>query len=417
MIPLILLAALLGAPLFCVFGALALWSYGRLDLDPSIIISELSRLSTMPLLRALPMFSLAGYVLGASGAPQRLLQVARAFSGWVPGGVAVAGLIACVLMTSFTGASGMMLVALGGVLLPMLTREGYRERFALGLLTSGGNVGVLFAPSIPVILFSIIAQPFAPGLTAERLYRAALIPGLLTLTLLTAWTIAASRYQEIQRHPFSWRELARAAWAARWELPLPVVVLGSIYLGLLAVSEAAVLTAAYVLVVEVVIQREISLRRLATLMRDSAALVGGVMVILGLGMALTNAVVDQHIPEKVVEWAGNTFAHPVWFLLALNGVLLVTGCLMDIYTATIVLVPLLLPLAERFGISPIHLGVIFLANLEIGYSTPPVGMNLFIAALRLNQPLLRLARASLPWLAWLIAALLLITYVPSLSVR
>lgn len=412
---LIAAAALLGAPLFAVFGAAALAAYQAIQLDPSIVISELARLATMPLLRALPMFALAGYLLSACRASERLLHLARAALGWMPGGLAVGSLIACTLMTSFTGASGMMLVAIGGILLPMLLSEGYRERFSLGLITSGGNAGVLFAPSLPVILFAVIANPLASEITVDRLYKAALIPGLVSVGALSSWAMLAGHLQRLPRHPFSWRRLGRAAWAARWEIPLPVVVLGGIYTGRLAVSEAAVMTAAYVLIVEVIIQREIPLRRLAGLLRDSVLLVGGVLVILGMGMALTNMLVDQQIPARVVDWAGRAFAHPVLFLMALNLFLLVVGCLMDIYTSIIVFVPLLIPLGLRFGVHPVHLGVIFLANLEIGYSTPPVGMNLFIAALRFDRPLLKLARASLPFLAVLLAVLLLITYVPPLS--
>ena len=412
---LIAAAALLGAPLFAIFGALALGFYHSIQLDPSIVVSELARLATMPLLRALPMFALAGYILAASRASERLLEVSRAAFGWMPGGLALVSMIACTLLTAFTGASGVTIVALGGLLLPALKSDGYSERFSLGLVTSGGNMGVLFAPSLPLILFAVIANPIASEVTIDRLFLAALLPGLVTLAALGAFGVATGLRQRVARQPFRWRGLARALWAARWEAPLPVVVLGGIYSGKIAVSEAAVLTAAYTLIVETFIQREVSLKRLAGVIRDSTMLVGGVLVILGLGMAITNFLVDQDVPARLVEWAGHTFHHPVVFLIALNIFLLIVGCLMDVYTAIIVFVPMLIPLGLQFGVHPVHLGVIFLANLAIGYSTPPVGMNLFIAAIRFDRPLLKLAVASLPFLAVLLAVLLLITYMPALS--
>ena len=412
---LLALAALLGAPLFAIFGGAALAAYRDAGLDASIIISELASLATMPLLRALPLFALAGYLLAAGRASERLLELTRAALGWLPGGLAVVSLLACTLLTAFTGASGVTIVALGGLLLPALRADGYGERFTLGLLTSGGNMGVLFAPSLPLILFAVIANPIAPQVTIDRLFLAALAPGLLGVAALGLYGLGAGLIRRAPRQPFSARRLGRALWAARWEAPLPLVVLGAIYSGRGAVSEAAVLTAAYALLVEVVIRREISLRQLGGIARDCAMLVGGVLLILGLGKAITNYLVDQDVPALAVEWAGRHFTRPVTFLIALNLFLLAVGCLMDIFTAIIVFVPLLIPLGLRFGVHPVHLGVIFLANLAIGYSTPPVGMNLFIAAIRFEQPLLKLARASLPFLAVSLLALLWITYAPALS--
>ena len=270
-------------------------------------------------------------------------------------------------------------------------------------------------PSLVTGCGNVIANPIASEVTIDRLFLAALLPGVLTLAALGLYGIATGLGRRVPRQPFSARALARALWAARWEAPLPVVVLGGIYSGKIAVSEAAVLTAAYTLLVETVIQREVSLKRLAGVIRDSTMLVGGVLVILGLGMAITNFLVDQEAPARLVDWAGRTFHHPVVFLIALNVFLLIVGCLMDIYTAIIVFVPMLIPLGLQFGVNPVHLGVIFLANLAIGYSTPPVGMNLFIAAIRFERPLLKLAAASLSFIGILLAVLLLITYVPALS--
>ena len=264
-------------------------------------------------------------------------------------------------------------------------------------------------------MYAILAQPISGEVTLDALFRAGILPGLLCVAAFCAYCVWRGRRAAVRRDPFSARELGAALWEAKWELPLPFVVLGAIYSGVLVVGEAAVLTAAYALVVEVLIQREIPWRRLTYLVRDTVILVGGVLLILGMGMAITNWLVDQEVPQQILDWVGARVSHPLLFLVLLNAVLLLAGCVMDIYTATVVLVPLLAPLAARYGIHPVHLAIVFLANLAIGYSTPPVGMNLFIAAIRLDRPLLKLAAASLPWMALMLVLLLAITYCPTLS--
>ncbi|HAL92444.1 MAG TPA: C4-dicarboxylate ABC transporter [Verrucomicrobia bacterium] len=407
--------ALLGVPMFAVFGALAMMAYRSSGMDFSIVIGELTRLTGMPMLQALPMFALAGYVLAGSRASQRLLRITRAAFGWMPGGLAMVCIVLCTFLTAFTGASGVTIVALGGLLLPALLKDGYREKAALGLVTSGGNMGVLFAPSLPLILYGIIAQPISSEVTIDALFRAGVLPGLLAVGLLCAYGVWAGLHARIPRHPFVLRELGAALWESKWEIPLPFVVLGSIYSGILVASEAAVITAAYVLLVEVFIYREMPFRKLASIIRDTVVLVGGVLLILGMGMAITNFLIDQEVPQLILDWVGGRIQNPLIFLIALNLFLLGVGCVMDIYTATIVIVPLLAPLAAQYGIHPVHLAIIFLANLAIGYSTPPVGMNLFIAAMRLNKPLMKLAAASLALMGLMLGILILITYWPALS--
>ncbi|MDD2519793.1 MAG: TRAP transporter large permease [Kiritimatiellae bacterium] len=411
----IVVLALLGAPLFAVFGALAMLAYQSGGMDFAIVIGELTRLTNMPMLQALPMFALAGYVLAGSRASERLLRLTRAAFGWMPGGLAMVCIVTCTFMTAFTGASGVTIVALGGLLLPALLQDGYREKAALGLVTTGGNMGVLFVPSLPLILYAIIAQPISPSVTVQAVFRAGVLPGLLALAVLSLYGIRAGIHARIPRHPFRGRELAAALWEAKWEIPLPFVVLGGIYSGWLVASEAAVLTAAYVLVIEVLVYREIPVHRLTLIVRDTVVLVGGVLLILGMGMAITNFLIFEQVPQLILEWVGARITHPLVFLMALNLFLLAVGCIMDIYTATIVIVPLLAPLAVRYGIDPVHLAIIFLANLAIGYSTPPVGMNLFIAAMRLNRPLMKLAAASLALMGLMLGVLALITYWPALS--
>ena len=407
--------ALLGVPMFAVFGALAMLAYRAEGMDFSIGIGELTRLTGMPMLQALPMFALAGYVLAGSRASERLLRITRAAFGWMPGGLAMVCIVTCTFLTAFTGASGVTIVALGGLLLPALLKDGYREKAALGLVTSGGNMGVLFAPSLPLILYAVIAQPISGEVTIDALFRAGALPGLLAVGVLCGYGIWAGLHAKIPRRPFALRELGAALKEAQWEIPLPFVVLGAIYGGWLAASETAVLTAAYVLVVEVIIHREMPIRKLAGIIRDTVVLVGGVLLILGMGMAITNFLIDQEVPQLILDWVGARIHNPIAFLMALNLFLLAVGCVMDIYTATVVIVPLLAPLAVQYGIHPVHLAVIFLANLAIGYSTPPVGMNLFIAAMRLNKPLLKLAAASLALMGWMLGVLILITYWPALS--
>lgn len=409
------LIVLLGAPLFVVFGALALWLYHGEGLDASLIISELSRLATMPLLQSLPMFALAGYVLARSRASERMLRLSRAAFGWMPGGTAVLSVVVLMLFTAFTGASGVSIVAMGGLLLPALSSEGYRERYSLGLVAAGGTMGVLLVPSLPLILYAIIANPIAGEATVDRLFLAGLLPALLAVLLLSVHAVRRAVADKVPRAAFRWNELGRALWAARWELPLPFIVLGGIYGGKLVISEAAVITAAYAVIVETLLNREVRLRDLAGAAYESMMLVGGILIILGLGMALTNFMVDQDIPAQLVDWAEKHIHSRLTFLLMLNLLLLVVGCLMDIYTAVIVVVPLVLPVALQFGVHPVHLGTIFLTNLAIGFCTPPVGMNLFITSLRFDRPLLSVARASLPFLGVLLLVLAAVTYIPALS--
>ena len=415
MIWLIVFLALVGAPLFAIFGALALMGYNYSGLQYSDVIIELTRLTSMPMLQALPMFALAGYLLAGSRASERLLRITRAAFGWMPGGLAMVCVFTCTFMTAFTGASGVTIVALGGLLLPALLRDGYREKAALGLVTTGGNMGVLFVPSLPLILYAIIAQPVSPSVTVQSVFRAGVFPGLLVLGVLCAYGAWAGIHARISRHPFRHRELAAALWDAKWEIPLPFVVLGSIYGGWLVASEAAILTAAYVLAIEVIVYREIPIHRLTLIVKDTVMLVGGVLLILGMGMAITNFLIFEQVPQLILEWVGSRIDNPILFLIALNLFLLAVGCIMDIYTATIVIVPLLAPLAIRYSIDPVHLAIIFLANLAIGYSTPPVGMNLFIAAMRLNRPLMKLASASMAIMGLMLVVLALITFWPSLS--
>jgi tripartite ATP-independent transporter DctM subunit len=335
--------------------------------------------------------------------------------GWLPGGLAMVSLSACALFTAFTGASGVTIVALGALLYPALREAGYRENFSLGLVTTSGSLGLLFVPALPLILYAIIAQQLGIGgpVSVDDMFLAGLLPGVLMLVLLSGWSIWSHRGLPLNR--FSWRETGAALREAAWELPLPVLVLGGVYSGYFAVSEAAAVTALYVLIVEVFILREISLRELPLVMRDSMILVGGILVILGVSLASTNYLIDAQVPARLFQAVKAHISSPLTFLLLLNLFLLVLGTMLDIFSALVLMVPLLLPVALGYGIDPVHLGIIFLANMQIGYFTPPVGMNLFIASYRFNKSVMQLYTATLPWFFLLLLAVLIITYWPALS--
>jgi tripartite ATP-independent transporter DctM subunit len=412
---LLILLALLGAPLFAVIAASAMAGFSRSDVDLSVVAIEFFRIAEMPVLLAIPLFTFAGYLLSESGAPQRLVRLTRALLGWLPGGMAVVALTACALFTAFTGASGVTIVALGALLYPALTQTGYRENFGLGLVTTSGSLGLLFAPALPLILYAVIAQQMgiAGDITVDAMFLAGILPGLLMLLMLSGWSVWSARGQPLT--PFSAKEAKAALREAVWEIPLPLVVLGGIYSGYFAISEAAAVTALYVLIVEVGIQREIPLSKLPQVMRQAMVLVGGIMVILGVSLASTNYLIDAEVPTRLFQWIQGMVSDKLTFLVLLNIFLLILGTMLEIFSALVLMIPLLLPIALGYGVDPVHLGIIFLANMQIGYFTPPVGMNLFIASYRFRKPVLQLYKATLPWFLILLFAVLVITYWPALS--
>lgn len=413
---LLILLALLGAPLFALIVALAWLGLQAAGYEDVSLAAQFWSLTEMPVLIAIPLFTLAGYLLSESKAPQRLVRLTEALLGWLHGGLAMVALLACALFTAFTGASGVTIVAIGALLLPALLQAHYEERFSLGLVTTSGSLGLLFVPSVPLILYGIVAQQLGttPGVSLDDMFLAGILPGLL-MVLVLAWYArwkAPPRQRDVV---FSKSEALSALWDARWELPLPFFILGGIYGGVFAASEAAAVTALYVLVTTVFIRGEISLRKLPELLREAMMLVGAILLILGVSLALTYIVVDAEIPARLVTWV-NRYVENRWtFLLLLNGFLIVLGMLLDIFSATVIMVPILLPIALQYDIHPAHLGIIFLANMQLGYFTPPVGMNLFIASYRFGKPVLELTRACLPFFWLLLGCVLLITYWPWLS--
>lgn len=417
---LLIVLALLGAPLFAIIlGAAALGFY-TLDTELAVLHIDIYQMTNSVVLMALPLFTFAGFLLSESKTADRMMRLSQAALGWMPGGMAFVALIACAFFTALTGGSGVTIVALGALLLPALAKAGYKEKFNLGLMTSSGSLGLLIVPSVPLLIYGIIAQQMSqqldmPSVEIVDLYLAGLVPALLMIVALYLWCLWAMRNDPVPRQAFNFHELREALWDARWELPLPVVVLGGIFSGFLIVSEAAAVTALYVLIVEVFLYREISLKRLPGIMRESMVMVGGILLILGVALAFTDYLVYASVPEKLFTFIQTHVESKLAFLLLLNIVLLVLGALLDIFAALVIMVPLILPVALRYGIDPVHLGVIFVANMQIGYITPPVGMNLFIASYRFRKSVTELFNATIPFMLVLLVVLLMITYIPSLS--
>jgi C4-dicarboxylate transporter DctM subunit len=407
----LIVVTLLGTPLFAAMGGIAALLF-QADAQPmSAIAIETYALGTMPLLPTLPIFALAGTVLAAGGCSRRLVGFFRALFGWAPAGTAIAAVVACAFFTAITGASGVTILALGALLLPILEEEGYPRRFSIGLLTASGSIGLLFPPSLPVILYGIRAEQ-----QIDDLFLAGLVPGILLVLAVAGYSGLRGKGSRVVRVPFSPRELGRAVWAAKWDLFLPVFVILSLVFGVATLVEAAALTAAYAIFIEVVIHRTLGPRRDAIkVLTETAILIGALLFILGSALGLTGYMVGAEVPARLAEWVRHSVHSRLAFLLVLNVFLLAVGMLLDIFSAIIIVVPLILPLGELFGVNPVHLGIIFLANLELGYLTPPVGLNLFLSSLRFKVPLIEVARMALPFILLFGLWVLLITYVPPLT--
>ncbi len=403
--------AVLGTPLFVVISALGLLSFAGIGIDLSVVIIEMSRLSDTPLLLSLPLFIFAGTLLAESKTPQRLLRLSQTLLGWMPGGLAVISLMVCAVFTAFTGASGVTIFAVGGLLYPALLKDGYSQRFSLGLITSSGSLGLLFPPSLPLILYGVISET-----RVDQLFLAGILPGFLMLVLLVAYSMTkspASQGKTLEKT--SGRAMLASLKEAAWELPLPVIILGGIYGGFFVAGEAAAVTALYVLIVEVFIYRDVPLVKLPRIMVQSMVLFGGILVVLAASMATTNFLVDQQVPMRLFELIREYISSKYTFLLLLNIFLLIVGSMLDIFSALVLVVPIIIPIAEAYGVDLVHLGIIFLTNLQIGYCTPPVGLNLFLASYRFDKSVVTLYRATLPFLALLMLTLVIITYFPAIS--
>ncbi|MEJ2141619.1 MAG: TRAP transporter large permease subunit [Gammaproteobacteria bacterium] len=409
--------AILGAPLFAVILAAAVCGFYLTGIDLAVIAIELYRIADIPLLIALPLFTFAGYILSESNTSHRVVDLSRALFGWIPDELAIVTLVSCALFTAFTGATGVTIVALGALLLPALREAGYGEKYSTGLVTTSGSLGLLLPPSLPLILYVIIVQQMDIGeaIQMEDAFKAGILPSLLMIALLVIWSRWATRHSRVDKQKFSGRRLVLAFYTARWELPLPFILLGGIYGGYFAVSEAAAVTALYALIIEVFIYKEVRLKKLPDIIRESMLVVGGILLILAASLALTNFIIDAEIPSRLFDWIRDHISSKLVFLIVLNLFLLVLGAFLDIFSALVLMVPLILPLALGYGIHPLHLGIIFLANMQVGYFTPPVGMNLFIASYRFEKPISEIYASTIPFMLVLLLAVLIITYWPALS--
>ena len=409
--------AIFGTPLFAVILAVSILGFHYLGVNLSVIAIEIYRIADTPVLLALPLFTFAGYILGESNTSHRLVKVTKAFIGCMPGGLAVVAFVACAFFTAFTGASGVTIVALGALLYPALTEAGYREKFSIGLVTSSGSLGLLLPPSLPLILYGIIAQQMNIGknVAISDLFLAGIFPALLMVLMLSLYGLWENRRNPIPCKPFSLKEAIAALRESIWEIPLPFFVLGGIYGGFFAITEAAAVTAMYVMIVEVFIYKEIKISQLSSIMRESMVMVGGILLILGVALASTNFLIDAEVPMSLFKLIQAHVTNKIVFLILLNILLLILGAILDIFSALVIMIPIILPVAVNYGIDPVHLGIIFLANMQIGYFTPPVGMNLFIASYRFDKSITELYQAAIPFMIVLLAALLIITYWPALS--
>ncbi len=413
----ILFFALIETPLFTVIAGLSIASFYFIDKDISsvqAIIIEMNRLASMPVLVALPLFAFTGCLLAETGAPGRITNLMRALTGRLPGGIAIAALCACAFFTALTGASGVTIVAIGGVLYPVLRAQGYGDNFSLGLLTTSGSLGLLFAPSLPVILYGVVAQ-----VDIAMIFRAALLPGILLIVILSIYSffyeyLMKPGHKALKKTNSA--DLKTALKKGIWEWPVILLIILGIYGGFVTIAEVSALVLVYLLVVECFILKEVDFfKKLPVIIIESSMVSGAVIIILGVALGFTGYLVDEEIPGRILSVLSDLTENKFVFLAGLNIFLLVAGCLMDIFSAIVIIVPIIVPVAMKYGVDPVHLCVIFLLNLEIGYSTPPVGINLFIASLKFNKPVTQLYRASLPYIALMLLILAIVTYIPSLS--
>jgi tripartite ATP-independent transporter DctM subunit len=399
-----------GAPIFIGLGGLAILFFWQEYTPLSAIPAETYRIVVSPTLPTIPLFTLAGYILAESKASERLVKLFRALFGWIPGGTPVVLVLLCGFFTALTGGSGVTILALGGLLFPLLIREGYSKHFSLGLITVAGSLGLLFPPSLPLIIYGVTA-----AVSVKAIFLAGIIPGFLRVAMIGGWAVWQGKVQSVKRHKLNFHDIKTSLWEAKWEAVIPFFILFGIFGGYTTLVETAAMTTVYVFIVEVLIYNDLNWRDIKKIILDCSTLIGGVLIILGVAMGLTSYMVDAQIPMQLLAWVKTTISSKIVFLLMLNIFLLAVGCMMDIFSAIIIVVPLITPLGAYFGIDPIHLAIIFIANLELGFLTPPVGMNLFLSAYRFDEDIPTIYKSTLPFFMVMLLSVLIITYIPILS--
>ena len=411
MILILIILCIIGTPLFSVIAASAIFGYASQEIDLMAIVIEIIGISDMPFLSAIPLFTLSGYLLSESNAPKRLVALTDIFLGWMPSGLAIVSILACALFTAFTGASGVTIIALGAILYPALKEDGYPDKFNLGLITTSGSLGLLFAPSLPLILYGVIAE-----VSIDNLFKAGILPGLMMIILLSFYSFSVNAKNSKSGKPFNLKKALITLKECAWEMPLPFLVLGGIYSGFFAISEAAALTALYVFIVEVIILKEIKFIDLPSLMRESMIMVGGILIVLAVSLASTNYMIDSGLPQKIFGLVSEVVDDQITFIILLLLFLIILGAILDIFSAIVLVVPILLPIAEMYEINQIHLGIIFLSTMQLGYLTPPVGINLFIASYRFDRSIIDVYSSTIPFFFILLISVILIAFLPSLSI-
>ena len=411
MILILIILCIIGTPLFSVIAASAMFGYASQEIDLMAIVIEIIGISDIPFLSAIPLFTLSGYLLSESNAPKRLVALTDVFLGWMPSGLAIVSILACALFTAFTGASGVTIIALGAILYPALKEDGYSDKFNLGLITTSGSLGLLFAPSLPLILYGVIAE-----VSIDNLFKAGILPGLMMIILLSFYSFSVNSKNSKSGKSFNLKKALITLKECAWEIPLPFLVLGGIYSGFFAISEAAALTALYVFIVEVVILKEIKFIDLPSLMRESMIMVGGILIVLAVSLASTNYMIDSGLPQKIFGLVSEVVDDQITFIILLLLFLIILGAILDIFSAIVLVVPILLPIAEMYEINQIHLGIIFLSTMQLGYLTPPVGINLFIASYRFDRSIIDVYSSTIPFFLILLISVILIAFLPSLSI-
>lgn len=399
-----------GLPIFLGLGGIAALLFW-FDWTPlSAISAETYRIVVSPTLPTIPLFTIAGFLLAESKSSIRLLSLFQALFGWIPGGTPIVLVIICGFFTAITGGSGVTILALGGLLMPMLIKDGFSKDFSLGLITVSGSIGLLFPPSLPLIIYGVTA-----GVSIKSIFLGGIIPGLLILVIVASWAIFSSKRQSVAVYDFKINNIKSALIESKWEIAIPFIIMFGIFGGYMTLVETAAISALYVLFITVVIYRDISFSKVGNILIDCCALIGGVLIILGVAMGLTSYIIDAEVPMTLLEWVKTNISSKYIFLILLNVFLLIVGCMMDIFSATIIVVPLIKPIAAYFGIDPIHLAIIFIANLELGYLTPPVGMNLFLSAYRFDESMKSVYTSTMPFYFVMLFCVILITYFPILS--